>query len=580
MGKGINIEFVSDVRRFLGGTKDVSKALDDVSDSLDGLARDAARSGEKLGDELTDGADAGADAARDLERKFKDTLDTVRDDSRKAGDDLGRHIKDGTDDASSGFDDVKDEAKDSAREVAASFDGSMDGVVGGVQELAANLGGLGPVGAAAGLAAAAGAGAMYEAWRTNAELAEERVSSMYDDMLESGNNYLSESYVMSEVGKIVQGLEGATTSLGTVREIVDSTGLDMGTVLRAFSGDASAYEKVMVALTYKEQEQVEALDSGRFATAELRQELEGAAAAQGRATEAVTLAREAQTASAESLRDYQAALAGVDDIVTDTNNTILENSKTWAGNEEQLRTENLAALADMAGRLDGVNQAAKDAGLTGSELTVVQQQQYDAFMKAATGAGLSEDAARDLAAQYGLIPPNVTTGFSTPGLDQAMDKARDYAAMLDGISPTKTVTFEGRVLGSARIVGINPATGEPIYGAAYASGGYVDGEGSGTDDSVPARLSRGEYVLDAQATQRLGVGRLDQANLGQGRPAQPAPQVVQGPSEVNLSEDSVNRLAEALARVSERIGNGVLTDYVDHLSKMGRGPILPRPPRR
>lgn len=46
----------------------------------------------------------------------------------------------------------------------------------------------------------------------------------------------------------------------------------------------------------------------------------------------------------------------------------------------------------------------------------------------------------------------------------------------------------------------------------FASGGYVQGEGTATSDSIPARLSDGEYVLRAGVVRQLGVGFLDQLN--------------------------------------------------------------------
>src|SRR5690606_8726571 len=42
----------------------------------------------------------------------------------------------------------------------------------------------------------------------------------------------------------------------------------------------------------------------------------------------------------------------------------------------------------------------------------------------------------------------------------------------------------------------------PFFG--FASGGYVTGPGTSTSDSIPARLSHGEYVVNARAVSRLG----------------------------------------------------------------------------
>lgn len=46
----------------------------------------------------------------------------------------------------------------------------------------------------------------------------------------------------------------------------------------------------------------------------------------------------------------------------------------------------------------------------------------------------------------------------------------------------------------------------------FASGGYVSGPGTSTSDSIPARLSHGEYVVNARAVSRLGVSFLDAIN--------------------------------------------------------------------
>lgn len=52
------------------------------------------------------------------------------------------------------------------------------------------------------------------------------------------------------------------------------------------------------------------------------------------------------------------------------------------------------------------------------------------------------------------------------------------------------------------------------FGKAFASGGSVAGPGTGTSDSIPAMLSNGEYMLNAQAVDRLGVPFLNGLNTG------------------------------------------------------------------
>jgi hypothetical protein len=42
----------------------------------------------------------------------------------------------------------------------------------------------------------------------------------------------------------------------------------------------------------------------------------------------------------------------------------------------------------------------------------------------------------------------------------------------------------------------------------FAGSGPVDGPGSGVSDSIPARLSDGEFVFTAKATEQIGADRL------------------------------------------------------------------------
>lgn len=51
-----------------------------------------------------------------------------------------------------------------------------------------------------------------------------------------------------------------------------------------------------------------------------------------------------------------------------------------------------------------------------------------------------------------------------------------------------------------------------IFG--FASGGYISGPGTSTSDSIPAMLSNGEYVINADAVSRVGAPLLDAINQG------------------------------------------------------------------
>lgn len=233
MAGGIKISFLSDVREFLTGTKNIEGALTDVSEGLDDVARD----GQKA------------------EKSFKDTFDTVKRESRQAGDDVGRNVKRGFDGASDGAKDFKDESAGTAREVAASFDGSAESVAGAFQEVAAQaLQGFGPAGQAAGLAAALGIGFALKTFQEGAEAAnalKDRVVELAQEISDVGGNLDDIDFA----GKIRDwGLEiadskswfepwqeEALTRFEELEVKANGLGLDMSNLFRGMSGsDADA----------------------------------------------------------------------------------------------------------------------------------------------------------------------------------------------------------------------------------------------------------------------------------------------------------------------------------------------------
>lgn len=67
----------------------------------------------------------------------------------------------------------------------------------------------------------------------------------------------------------------------------------------------------------------------------------------------------------------------------------------------------------------------------------------------------------------------------------------------------------------------------------YAEGGRVIGEGTSTSDSIPALLSDGEYVINAESAQAIGYSTLDALNNGG------LPDIYSAPNWGNMIENSV-----------------------------------------
>lgn len=253
---GINISFVSDVRSFIKGTDDIERAMDDVGDSLDDVSKDAKDAGDKIERSLSD---AGKDAERSsekMEKSFRKDFDKVEDKAKDAGDTIGKESKQGFAKAERAADDFegkaneatgsfKDEAKANFAETASSFDGSMGSVVEMAQSTFGGMAGsAGPIGLLAGAGALA-FGALYTSFQANAEAIEKRASDMYADLMESGQQFLSDSFIQAEVDKIVTGAEDAAISLADAKGMANDLGLNVSDVAAAFAGSAEAQDIVL-----------------------------------------------------------------------------------------------------------------------------------------------------------------------------------------------------------------------------------------------------------------------------------------------------------------------------------------------
>lgn len=87
-------------------------------------------------------------------------------------------------------------------------------------------------------------------------------------------------------------------------------------------------------------------------------------------------------------------------------------------------------------------------------------------------------------------------------LDRLIEKLLDAAAqaLFFGQGPLASLFKGGGSGGFAAAGGMGPSFFGT--GSLYARGGVVRGPGNGTSDSIPARLSNGEFVVNARATGR------------------------------------------------------------------------------
>lgn len=204
----IQIDFISNVRDLLRGTKSTEDALDDVADSLDDVARDGDQALGRL-----------EDSFRDLARKARDSKDDVQDVGKKGFKAAG--------DASAEF---KSEALANLSEVTSSFDGSMESVGDLVQ---GTLGGVAsniPIIGLAAAGAAAAVGTITDAFVKTDEATKEARDSAYEYGLA-----VAASGQYADAANRINDLTGSVEGLKRVQDIATVSGWKQKDVVTALA---------------------------------------------------------------------------------------------------------------------------------------------------------------------------------------------------------------------------------------------------------------------------------------------------------------------------------------------------------
>lgn len=206
----LKLDILANTRQLISEMRKGGASVDDVSDALDDMAKEGDRAGDKL------------------EASFRDMARNAK----RAGDDVKTGV-------GGGLRDLKDEAGQSGREAAASFSGEWSDVGDFVQETVANgLSGFGPLGAAAGIAAAAGIGVLTSTILSQQEAADElrdRLSSAYQTAADEGRTYLDTAQLIAEASDLMFNPDRANEYKQLVADS-KNLGLDLYDVIAANAG--------------------------------------------------------------------------------------------------------------------------------------------------------------------------------------------------------------------------------------------------------------------------------------------------------------------------------------------------------
>jgi len=193
---------------------------------------DAVKDLDKLGD-------AAATTGGEFDKTRKD-LDAFMDKMKKVD---GGRVRKELDDAGEGLRDLRQEAGQSGREAAASFSGGFDDVADLLQETAANaFAGFGPLGAAAGIAAAAGIGVLVTKFQEAKEKAEELRKELTSALIE-GKGAMAPDSLTGRLQEMAA--DGSLLTLAGQAKILKVSAEDL---MLAMAGDPAAMDRTTKAL--------------------------------------------------------------------------------------------------------------------------------------------------------------------------------------------------------------------------------------------------------------------------------------------------------------------------------------------
>jgi hypothetical protein len=255
-----------------------------------------------------------------------------------------------------------------------------------------------------------------------------------------------------------------------------------------------------------------------------------------------------------SLNDYYSAALAASDATIAVEAAFDKAAEAAKENGEglDLTTEkgraNQSALDGVAAAANRQAEAMLAAGESTESIAAATQRARDQFVDVAQKMGLSAGEAAALADKYGLIPDQVVTRLSQPGMEMSQEEAQVYRQMLANLPAEvrthiktipdlsgyydvdralnriagRTVTTyvamkqygQGAVATGGRVGDTIPQLADGGSPRWVGASGRVFGPGSPTGDKVSAWISPDEFVVRARTAQRLGYDAMYALNAG------------------------------------------------------------------
>lgn len=250
--------------------------------------------------------------------------------------------------------------------------------------------------------------------------------------------------------------------------------------------------------------------------------------------------------------ELRAELAKNQQAINDQNSNITEAQNSLTPSTAQAQLQLLNTLEAQANSIYAAfSRMIIQGDKTKAEMRTWVDEQTKLYYDQAIQAGMSEEEAAILA---GTIKKDLTDAIKkvpklavdTKAANKDVDALKKNIASITG----KTVTITTRYV-SVYSAGTLTPPRNAIDPLLAATGGLITGPGTATSDSIPARLSNGEYVMSAAAVQTYGVDFMNSLNTM--KPTQApvgAPMIVNQDSSgmVYLSPEDRQLLRSAIER--------------------------------
>jgi TP901 family phage tail tape measure protein len=316
-------------------------------------------------------------------------------------------------------------------------------------------------------------------------------------------------------------------------DLADRVGLSAETVARAVRGEAEAVREVAAAYSDYLERKRAGSDSMGITSSELAAEGAAWASLQGKVLDTTTVVEDSLEADREkrkvlgalggSTKDAAAATSALTGVTDRNTDGVIDNTDALMDNIDAMRDKRSEALraanAQLAweASLDDARKALKENGKTLDITTEkgranrtalhgmagawndlsdkaknapgAHRAAIESFVNMATKMGMGEDRARALAKRIMEIPSKRVKVEAD--VSQALSAVDATRAALDSLRDKRViVTTEQQTIARAP------------RAIARADGGIVTGEGGPRDDKILARLSNGEFVVNAESTSK------------------------------------------------------------------------------